>query len=303
MPLVLAQHPYYSGFRPARVLSLASEPRFGATQGTPDLKQAWADPHCRRLLEQVFSQGMFKHAPQLAQKLAQEIDRVTQLSLKPEQMYQELNRFYNTTAFQSAYQQNYNQDESDRLQRRITQIEALTQNLPQPQSFADVGCGTGTITAALAQAWQVSPQNAKGLDVFNRVSPQSHFTQIPMPRGQGIPLPDKSLDRVTMFMVLHHDADPDKLLDEIFRVLRPGGHLIVRECDVRNPSEGLFHDVLDHFYYAVFNSFPGIPVPANHVGAHVWEGKFMRAGFQVVKKIHPEPGSPINPVHYILKRP
>jgi SAM-dependent methyltransferase len=45
--------------------------------------------------------------------------------------------------------------------------------------------------------------------------------------GEGIPLPDASVDLVNAAEVIEHLYDPDLLVDESARVLRPGGHLVV----------------------------------------------------------------------------
>lgn len=45
--------------------------------------------------------------------------------------------------------------------------------------------------------------------------------------AQAIPFPDNTFDCVCSMGVLHHVPDTQKALDEIFRVLKPGGRLIV----------------------------------------------------------------------------
>ena len=41
--------------------------------------------------------------------------------------------------------------------------------------------------------------------------------------GPKLPLPDDSVDVVTLFQVLEHTPEPERLLDEVARVLKPGG--------------------------------------------------------------------------------
>jgi SAM-dependent methyltransferase len=45
--------------------------------------------------------------------------------------------------------------------------------------------------------------------------------------GEGIPLPPASVDLVHAAEVIEHLYDPDLLVEECARVLRPGGHLVV----------------------------------------------------------------------------
>ena len=100
---------------------------------------------------------------------------------------------------------------------------------------ADLGCGPGQLVIELARR---SPglhvtgidlsdemitrgqDNARRAGVADRVS----FRQ---GDAQQIPFPDASLDLVVSTLSLHHWSDPVAVLDEIARVLRPGGSFLV----------------------------------------------------------------------------
>jgi SAM-dependent methyltransferase len=51
--------------------------------------------------------------------------------------------------------------------------------------------------------------------------------------GHHIPLPDESVDRIACFDAFHHIPNQDEVLREMFRVLRPGGRVVMAE-----PGEG-----------------------------------------------------------------
>jgi 2-polyprenyl-6-hydroxyphenyl methylase / 3-demethylubiquinone-9 3-methyltransferase len=97
-------------------------------------------------------------------------------------------------------------------------------------SVLDLGCGGGFMAEALvrrgakvigidpsAPAIQAAREHAKaeGLDIDYRVA-----------SGENLPVPDGSLACVVAVDVLEHVADPALVLDEIRRVLKPGGMLL-----------------------------------------------------------------------------
>jgi ubiquinone/menaquinone biosynthesis C-methylase UbiE len=127
-----------------------------------------------------------------------------------------------------------------------TFVDQVLQLAPQGRELAgfllDVGCGPGNIALKLAQR---CPQlTVVGLDrsrnmvtaacraaaaagVEGRVFfQQANAGELPCPRGQ--------FDVVLSNSVLHHLADPSKVLEEMLRVAKPDGAVVVR--DLRRPS-------------------------------------------------------------------
>lgn len=87
----------------------------------------------------------------------------------------------------------------------------------------DVGCGEMPFRALLPPACQYT-----GIDV--PVADEFGMTQHPdivAFDGIHIPFPDASFDCVMCTEVLEHVRDPDALIAEMFRVLRPAGSLLV----------------------------------------------------------------------------
>ena len=95
------------------------------------------------------------------------------------------------------------------------------------QTVLDLGCGGGFMSEALAM------RGAKvvGVDVSRAAIAiaKRHAAAGGLPirylvaSGEDLPLPDASVDRVVCVDVLEHVRDLDRVLDEIRRVLRPGG--------------------------------------------------------------------------------
>lgn len=66
--------------------------------------------------------------------------------------------------------------------------------------------------------------------------------------GQALPLPDASVDAVTISFGLRNIPDPERALAEFARVTRPGGHLVV--CEFAAPTWGPFRTVYTRYLMA-----------------------------------------------------
>ena len=82
----------------------------------------------------------------------------------------------------------------------------------------DVGCGFGTLGRALLD----SPDCPKDVQVqgLERVKRGGEAIPVDVYDGNSFPHADKSFDAVILADVLHHEPDPDHLIDECVRVSR-----------------------------------------------------------------------------------
>jgi SAM-dependent methyltransferase len=100
---------------------------------------------------------------------------------------------------------------------------------PSP-TVLDVGCGDGSFLDHLAS--HVGDDRVRWVGVDYSQHQLDKAAQLPYEflrcdLDQGIPLPDASVDLVHGAEVIEHLADPDRLLEESARVLRPGGRVLV----------------------------------------------------------------------------
>ncbi|MCX6032177.1 MAG: arsenite methyltransferase [Chloroflexi bacterium] len=99
---------------------------------------------------------------------------------------------------------------------------------------ADVGSGAGFLASALAPLVSrvyALDGSATMLDVARRNL--TGFTNVTFQATDGatLPLPDASLDAVFANMYLHHCPDPAAAINEMTRVLKPGGRLVITDLD------------------------------------------------------------------------
>ncbi len=97
-------------------------------------------------------------------------------------------------------------------------------------TMGDLGCGTGQMTAALAPfVRHVIAVDGSAAMLQAAKKRLQGFDNVELRRGdlEALPIDDARLDAATLALVLHHLADPRRVLAEVARVLKPGGQLLV----------------------------------------------------------------------------
>ena len=90
----------------------------------------------------------------------------------------------------------------------------------------DVGCSAGFIADELASAG--ARTTGVDIDEPGLARARERFgdrVDFRLARGEDLPLPDESMDLVVLNHIYEHVVDPDAVLADIHRVLRPGGLL------------------------------------------------------------------------------
>ena len=112
--------------------------------------------------------------------------------------------------------------------------------LPQGSVVADVGTGTGFVLSALAR----DAAHAYGFDESDEMlavarKNLSGYANVTLERAEGMsmPLADGSLDGVFANMYLHHAEDPPAAIQEMVRMLKPGGVLCITDMDEHDHEE------------------------------------------------------------------
>lgn len=104
-------------------------------------------------------------------------------------------------------------------------------SLPVSGRLLDIGGGTGRVAAAL----RGMVDDIVIADVSFGMLAHSHRTDFRAVCGASeiLPFADNSFERVIMVDALHHVADHAHTADEMIRVLKPGGILVIEEPDIR----------------------------------------------------------------------
>lgn len=192
--------------------------------------------------------------------------------------------------------------QSKRVQRRVGSTLKMLRASPfwgtnrRPTAVLDVGCGRDVhFIAALGQALCCA---AFAIDTMWEPGdvpeiPGMTYSRI-LPDTKTLPFPSDSLDVVTAMMMLHHVPLVDTFLAEIHRILKPGGHLLVREHDCNDPELGVIIDLqhgLHNFVWPDFGQQGGAsPSVRDFVDEHwahyrskeEWRAVMANRGFQLM---------------------
>lgn len=104
--------------------------------------------------------------------------------------------------------------------------------LPVPGALLDAGGGTGRIAQSLVGlAGQVVVADLS-LKMLKEAAGKDHLQTVNC-RSEKLPFPDGTFKRVIMVDALHHVCDQQQTAQELYRVLAPGGRLVIEEPDVR----------------------------------------------------------------------
>ena len=124
--------------------------------------------------------------------------------------------------------------------RRDEQAIALQMLELQPgDGVLDVGCGPGNFTRALARA--SGDGLAVGLDASRTMLDQASREHNPpnvryvRADAAALPFPDATFDAVCCFAALYFIAEPQEAIDEMVRVLAPGGRIALLSSVSRGP--------------------------------------------------------------------
>lgn len=115
----------------------------------------------------------------------------------------------------------------DYIDDRIVKVSEL---LPHTKdaSYLDIGCSNGTVTAHLANV--IGTQRIYGIDVANIAQAKKKGIQAQehdLNSDQKMPFKKNQFDIITCLDTLEHIYNTDHLIQEIERVLKPGGTAVI----------------------------------------------------------------------------
>lgn len=115
-------------------------------------------------------------------------------------------------------------------------IGHLALRLAPPIVVADLGAGEGLLSQLLAhrarQVWCID-NSPRMVEVGTELARKNGLANLAYKLGdiEQVPLPDHSVDLAILSQALHHAVHPQAAVDEAFRILNPGGQLLVLDLN------------------------------------------------------------------------
>ncbi|MCG8404603.1 MAG: metalloregulator ArsR/SmtB family transcription factor [Phycisphaerales bacterium] len=112
--------------------------------------------------------------------------------------------------------------------------EAFLSLLPHHWTVADIGTGTGYLLPILAENFEtvlaVEPAETMLACARQRIEDDG-ASNVKFRQGDlfNLPIDTESCDLAIAILVIHHVADPAKALEEMLRIVRPGGRVLIVE--------------------------------------------------------------------------
>jgi SAM-dependent methyltransferase len=139
---------------------------------------------------------------------------------------------------------------NNRSTNRSNEIARFIDNISNGgiQTYLDFGCGTGDITWATADILSLNPKNVFGIDVKEYEGVRKNIANFEVSTSPFLKYENDKFDLITANMVLHHVVDLKTTIRELARVLKPNGHLIIKEHNPHKEEVIEFSICLDYMH-------------------------------------------------------
>lgn len=123
---------------------------------------------------------------------------------------------------------------------RVIQLQSVAKlvelaGLPVEGALLDVGGGTGRVTEAL-RGLAIQRVVADLSTGMLRQAMAKDDLRVVCSHSEQLPFPEASFERIIMIDALHHVINASQTASELWRVLKPGGRIVIEEPDIRSFS-------------------------------------------------------------------
>lgn len=168
-----------------------------------------------------------------------------------------------------------------RLSNQITNFLSLS--LPN-QCIVDIGCSDGGMLRRISETAETKI-NLIGVDIIDKGLEDPAFKYYKVDADHPtLPIKDRSVNVVTMLMVLHHSASFTKLIEEANRILKTDGLLIVKEHNAASAKQRIYLELIDRILSEVLFDL-NLTATLNYKNLTEWVAEIELFDFKLKQKI------------------
>jgi len=135
----------------------------------------------------------------------------------------------------------------------------INKNNYQIRNYLDIGCGSCKLTEKIGLKLGLEYKSIYGIDVanffeqgnWNKNNLKINYFEVE--ENKKYPFKDNSFYLISCNMVLHHVKDLDFVLKEIYRILKKGAYLYIREHDCFSYADKMLFDIEHSMYNYVYS--------------------------------------------------
>jgi ubiquinone/menaquinone biosynthesis C-methylase UbiE len=124
--------------------------------------------------------------------------------------------------------------------------------------YLDIGCGDGRKTVQFANTFKIKKDNIYGTDIESWGPYAKHkelsFQFKYIKKNDKLDYPDNYFNIITCFLTLHHVKNINNIINEIYRVLKDNGILILIEHDALNHYDKLLIEIQHTFFAFLYDN-------------------------------------------------
>jgi SAM-dependent methyltransferase len=133
-------------------------------------------------------------------------------------------------------------------------LPEVHQKLTEGSDVADVGCGSGRAILEMARSYPNSrftgyePNSPSAFRALNLAKEEGIIDRVHIHNARSDVMNDRSYDFITTFDVVHDSVDPQGLIKDVRRALRPDGTYLMMEINASGSLENNLHPMGKLFY-------------------------------------------------------
>jgi len=179
------------------------------------------------------------------------------------------------------------EEEKSSSTREMSRLRDVLSLYPgSPDKYLDLGGGDGKISSVIGKHFKLSSKDIVCADIDawwdEDRTEEEDITYVKLAEGKTLPFDDEEFSLVTCFQSLHHMKNVNLVIDELYRIVKKRGYVVIREHDCEDNYTKVLIDVEHAIFENILKDFSKDFVDHYHgdyKSKVVWSDMFQKSGF------------------------